>query len=392
MFLILLRSMRKYPWLRILVSALICSSVGSGLTFIMVFGELTRLNAAASSFALAFILSTSPGFLGSFAGKYLLARTEAKYCFMIAEVTGALGLVIPWYGLAHDSVTILQLAGVASSLSAGITVPAISHYTKARLDPEDIGAGALIDTLVFACQVLFGIGVGVFLYGKVQSNTYLLANLFSYVLAIVLILSLSKLKEHAENNVYARSLPEALSSRQRASLYLLPALAMTGAPAMSLLPTLIHSADGQKNTMLFLLLSRSVGQLLGPFLIKEERYKNQSSLFIITCMGAFIVCYSLVPIIPYLILSLLLVFCAHIFSNIIYSLGWYSLLTNFDNDQVAAASASSFRKQIVTGAVMSIFAGALADRIGSPLALIICSVTGLFLSSMLILYVKRQSR
>lgn len=64
MFLILLRSMRKYFWLRTLLLALVCSSVGSGLTFIMVFGELARLNAAPSSFALAFILSTSPGFWG----------------------------------------------------------------------------------------------------------------------------------------------------------------------------------------------------------------------------------------------------------------------------------------------------------------------------------------
>ncbi|HAV2138786.1 TPA: hypothetical protein JHJ70_004769 [Serratia marcescens] len=95
MFLIFLRSMRKYLWLRILVLALICSSVGYGLTFIMVFGELARLNAAPSSFALVFILSTSPGFLGSIAGRYLLARIEAKYCFMIAECIGALGLIIP---------------------------------------------------------------------------------------------------------------------------------------------------------------------------------------------------------------------------------------------------------------------------------------------------------
>lgn len=119
------------------------------------FGELARLNAAPSSFALAFILSTSPGFLGSIAGKYLLARIEAKYCFMIAECIGALGLIVPWYGLVHSSVTILQLAGVASSVSAGITIPAINHYTKAKLAPEDIGAGAVIDTLVFACRFIW---------------------------------------------------------------------------------------------------------------------------------------------------------------------------------------------------------------------------------------------
>lgn len=391
MFLILLRSLANYSWLRILVLALICSSVGSGLTFIMVFGELARLNAEPSSFALAFILSTSPGFLGSIAGKYLLTRIEAKYCFMIAECIGALGLIIPWYGLTHGSVAILQLSGVASSISAGITIPAINHYTKAKLAPEDIGAGAVIDTLVFACQVLFGIGIGAFLYGTIQSNTYLLANLLSYIIAIIFILSLPTLASYVEQNVYAQGLPKSLSPKQRASLYLLPALAITGAPAMSLLPTLVNNESEHNKTLLFLLFVRSLGQLLGPFLVKEERYKNQSPLFIIACMTAFVVFYLFVPLTPFLSISLILVFSAHVFSNIIYSLGWYSLLTNFDTAQVAAASANSYRKQIIVGAVISMMAGVLADRVGSTLALVICSITGLVLSTLLILYVKRLS-
>ncbi len=391
MFVILLRSLTNYSWLRILVLALICSSVGSGLTFIMVFGELARLNAEPSSFALAFILSTSPGFLGSIAGKSLLARIEAKYCFMIAECIGALGLIIPWYGLSQGSVAILQLAGIASSVSAGITIPAINHYTKAKLAPEDIGAGAVIDTLVFACQVLFGIGIGAFLYGTVQSNTYLLANLLSYIIAIIFIFSLPTLANYVEQNVYAQGLPKSLSAKQRASLYLLPALAITGAPAMSLLPTLVNNESEHDKTLLFLLFARSLGQLLGPFLVKEERYKNQSPLFIIACMTAFVVFYLFVPLTPFLSISLILVFCAHVFSNIIYSLGWYSLLTNFDTAQVAAASANSYRKQIIVGALVSMMAGILADRVGSTLALVICSITGLVLSTLLILYVKRQS-
>ena len=184
---------------------------------------------------------------------------------MIAECIGALGLIVPWYGLVHSSVTILQLAGVASSVSAGITIPAINHYTKAKLAPEDIGAGAVIDTLVFACQVLFGIGVGVFLYGTVQSNTYLLANLVSYIIAITFIFSLPKLANYAEQNVYAQGLPKRLSSKQRASLYLLPALAMTGAPAMSLLPTLVHSNSDQKKHCCFYCLPAVWDNFLGHF-------------------------------------------------------------------------------------------------------------------------------
>lgn len=77
---------------------------------------------------------------------------------------------------------------------------------------------------------------------------------------------------------------------------------------MSLLPTLVNSNNDPKETLLFLLFARSLGQLLGPFLVKEERYKNQSSLFIIACMTAFIVCYLFVPLTHLLGVSLLLVF------------------------------------------------------------------------------------
>ena len=390
MFSILVRSVKTYDWLRTLVLALICSSVGSGLTFIMVFAELARLHAGPSSFAIAFILSTSPGLLGSIIGKALLQQGETKYCLIAAECIGALGLLIPWYGLRHDSVAFLQLAGIASSIAAGMTLPAINHYTKAKLAPEDIGAGALIDTLVFACQVLFGIGIGAFIYGKVSSDTYLLVNLINYLLAILFIASLPRLVSFTHERGRAHCLPRQLSAKQRASLYLLPALAMTGAPAMSLLPTLIKTDNSEQETLLLLLFARSLGQLLGPFLVKEDRYKNPSALFIIGCLAAFILCYIFVPFSPLVTISLLLVFLAHIFSNIIYSIGWYSLLTHFEKHQVAAASASSYRKQIIIGAAVSIVAGWLAERIGSHSSLICCSGVGLLLSSTLILYVKRR--
>jgi len=98
-----------------------------------------------------------------------------------------------------------------------------------------------------------------------------------------------------------------------------------------------------------------------------------------------------VPLTPLLNISLLLFFSAYVFSNSIYRLGGYNFLTNLDNIQVVAASASSYRKQIIIGAVVSISAGIMADKVGSLLALFICYMTGLLLSSLLILHVKRLS-
>ncbi|QCE33660.1 MFS transporter [Acetobacteraceae bacterium] len=388
MFPILLRSIRKYAWLRGLLCALICSSIGSGLTFIMVFGALAKLKASPSSFALAFILSILPGFFGSILGKSLLEKIEAKYCFILAEAIGALGLLIPYYGLHQESVFILQLTETASSLAAGILIPSLNHYSKTKLDPQDIASASIIDTLVFTCQVLFGIGLGAFLYGKIENSTYLLTDLFSYLIAIFFLFLLPKLGNLSKENPPVESLPNSLSSRQHASLYLLPALAATSAAAMSLLPTLIHAS--QKD-LLLLLFSRSLGQLMGPFLIKEERYKNHSSFFIFICLLIFIGCYLCVPLTQSFLIALVLVFSAHIFSNIVYSLGWYSLLTNFNQQQIAAASANSYQKQIFVSAIVSLLAGILADKIGSSLSLFLCSFIGLSLSAIILFRTKNRT-
>lgn len=386
---VLLKSFSKYLWLRTLLLALICSSIGSGLTFVMVFGELARLDAAPSSFAIAFILSTSPGFIGTIVGKHLLQKLETKYCLMIGEILGAIGLSIPWFGLENNSASVLQCAGIASSLAAGITIPAINHYTKSKLDEEDIGAGALIDTLVFSCHVLFGIGIGAFIYGKICSEAFLLINLASYFIAVAVISFLPIINTHPSHNNIVEDLPVKLSSRQVSCLYLLPSLAMVGSPAMSLLPTLVGN-EAKGDTILYLLFSRGLGQLIGPFLVKEERYKNQSSSFIIACMVVFILCYLFIPLSPYLIVSLLFVFIAHVFSNIIYSMGWYNILTNFRSEHVAAASASSYKRQIMIGAVASILSGLLADRMGSSMALLLCSSIGLVLSSIILLHLNKD--
>ncbi|WP_370932031.1 MFS transporter [Bartonella sp. DGB1] len=304
--------MYKYSWLRTLILAFIFSSIGAGLTSVMVFGELIKLNANPSSFTLAFMLSITPGFIGSILGKHMLSYMEVKYCLIIAEVIGAIGLLIPWYGIFYSSATILQFSGITASFAAGILIPSINHYTKALLEEEDIGAAVVIDTIIFACHIVFGMSIGVFLYDIISNTSYLIANLIGYSLSIIFILFLPRLATLTKKEIYAKNLDKNLSSKQIASLYLMSALTIVGTPAISLLPTLVQST--KKDIILYLLLARSLGQLLGPFVVKEERYKNQTSLFIITCMAAFIICYLFIPLTTSLIILLLLFFfCSYFF-------------------------------------------------------------------------------
>lgn len=58
------------PWLMLLGISFIISSVGNGITYIVVFSELIRLAAPTTSLALAYVLSTVPGLIGSKVGEY----------------------------------------------------------------------------------------------------------------------------------------------------------------------------------------------------------------------------------------------------------------------------------------------------------------------------------
>lgn len=387
---ILLRSLSKYSWLRILLISLIASSIGTGLTFIIVFAELVKLQASPSSFAIAFILSTAPGLLGSILGQYLLKRIDPKFVIIIAEAIGMVGLLLPWYGLLDHSITTLQLAEIAASVSIGIAIPSINYYMKSLLDEEDIASGVILDNLIFACYVIFGIGLGSIIYGRIGSEKIILLDLLSYILSIVLISTMPSLSATGCQTIGIDDLPEQLTDKQYNSLLWLPCLAIIGAPAMALLPTLISTEAKGVNSILYLLFARSLGQLVGPMVIKEAHLKKQSSRMLIGCLVLFLVCYQLISIIPIGFIPWILVFVAHIFSNIVYSISWYNILTTFEKEKIAAATAVSYRKQIICGSLSSGIAGLVADKLGSQLALLICSTTALSCSLLLLAVTKRR--
>lgn len=68
----LLHALRCYAWL--LTAAFIWSSLGNGLTQVVVFGQLLQWQASAALLTLAWLLATVPGFIGSLPGETLCRR------------------------------------------------------------------------------------------------------------------------------------------------------------------------------------------------------------------------------------------------------------------------------------------------------------------------------
>ncbi len=72
----LIRALRRHRWLRLLGYAYILSSLGNGLTQIIIFGQLLHWQASPATLILVYMLSMLPGFLGSLWGESLCTRVH----------------------------------------------------------------------------------------------------------------------------------------------------------------------------------------------------------------------------------------------------------------------------------------------------------------------------
>ena len=91
----LLRALRSHRWLRLLGCAFILSSLGNGLTQVVVFGQLLRWSASPATLTLAYMLAMLPGFLGSLWGETLCRKISPMKILILTEVLGLLALAMP---------------------------------------------------------------------------------------------------------------------------------------------------------------------------------------------------------------------------------------------------------------------------------------------------------
>ncbi len=354
MFPLFLRTLRAHPWFAWLAIGMALSSIGSGLTYVVVYGELLRLHAPASSLALAFALTTLPALAGSALGERGCRRVSPATLLMLAEGIGLAGLLWTAWGLYLGSISVLQWAEAGTALAGGLTAPAFNLLIRRGLPPDRLPAATLLQNLVFAGNVLLGIGLGTLLYGRLSSSLLLAIDAGSYVLAILCFAHLGGPRQQTDQQVRDRLPWQTLSRPQQRAMLLLPALALVGAPTMALLPGLIppdHAAADTTDFVLTLLFARSLGQLFGPLVLPvrwQERGADHPWLTLV-CMAGFLACYGLLPWAGQAAPMLVLV--AHLLSNVVFSIGALALLRQFDEGEIAAATATAYRwQQLVAGA------------------------------------------
>lgn len=342
----LFHALRCHRWLRLLACAFLFTSVGNGLTQVMVFGLLLEWQAPASLLTLAYLFALLPGFLGSLVGEKFCMRFSPIGLLLLTEWLGLLALLFPLLGIQFHSMVALLAVQSTEAFLTGMSWRAGLLFRRG-LSEAELPAATCLETMIFASQVLLGTGLGMVLFHHLPALALLGIDALTFAGSLLMLrLTGSALPSLAPEQAAETERPvamrwQALGAQQKRSLLLLPALAAVGSPAMALLPALAQQIEPNDAAGLAmpLLFARSMGQLCGPLLLKREslpRYAGQNRL-LLTCLGLFLLAYGTIPLLSGM-QALGVVFVAHLASNVVFAVGTFSLLSSFQANLISSAS------------------------------------------------------
>ena len=396
----LIEALRCHRWLRLLACAFIFTSLGNGVTQVVVFGLLLAWSAPPALLTLAFLFATLPGFIGSLISEKLCARYSPISLLILTEGLGLLALLFPLLGVHYHSIPALLAVQSTEALLNGMSWPALTLLFKRGLREAELPAATCLENVIFAAQVLLGTGLGMVLFQKIAilallaiDATSFLGSLFMLWLAGRVYLA-PTLAVPTEEKAPAALRWQMLTIRQKRSLLILPALAAVGSPAMALLPAMaqqIHPQDAA-SLALPLLFARSMGQLCGPLLLKRESLTRFAARTprILLCLGIFLAAYGMLPLLSgWMACALGMIFVAHLASNVLFAAGTFAVLSSFQTTHMASASSKAWRWQTLSASLFTGIAAMAAAGFGSIQALYSVSSAALILVA-LIMYVYRE--
>ena len=376
----LIEALRGHRWLRLLACAFIFTSLGNGLTQVVVFGMLLSWSAPPALLTLAFLFATVPGFVGSLIGEKLCSRYSPISLLILTEGLGLLALLFPLFGVGYHSIAALLAVQSTEALLSGMSWPVLTLLFKRGLSEAELPAATSLETVIFASQVLLGTGLGVVLFQKTSVFTLLAIDAVSFLGSLLMLwlterqFSAPSLPSPDEETAPAALRWLTLTRRQKRSLLILPALAAVGSPAMALLPALVQQIHPQNaaGIALPLLFARSMGQLCGPMLLKRDSLARFAAHTprIIVCLGIFLAAYGMLPFLSgWVACALGMIFIAHLASNVLFAAGTFVVLSSFDATQTASASGKAWRWQTLSASLFTGIAAMVATGFGSVQAL-----------------------
>ncbi|MEQ5056176.1 MFS transporter, partial [Klebsiella michiganensis] len=145
----LIGALRNHRWLRFLGVAYILSSLGKGLTQVIIFGQLLHWHASPATLTIVYMLSMLPSFIGSIWGERLCKKTSPLRILIFTEISGLLALVFPLYGSLYHNVPALLVVQCIEALLSGISYPALTLLFKRGLRRDELPAATAMETIIF---------------------------------------------------------------------------------------------------------------------------------------------------------------------------------------------------------------------------------------------------
>ena len=396
----LIEALRCHRWLRLLACAFIFTSLGNGVTQVVVFGLLLAWSAPPALLTLAFLFATLPGFIGSLISEKLCVRYSPIPLLILTEGLGLLALLFPLLGVHYHSIPALLAVQSTEALLNGMSWPALTLLFKRGLREAELPAATCLENVIFAAQVLLGTGLGMVLFQKIAILALLAIDAISFLGSLFMLWLAGRvflaptLAVPTEEKAPAALRWQMLTIRQKRSLLILPALAAVGSPAMALLPAMaqqIHPQDAA-SLALPLLFARSMGQLCGPLLLKRDSLTRFAARTprILLCLGIFLAAYGMLPLLSgWMACALGMIFVAHLASNVLFAAGTFAVLSSFQTTHMASASSKVWRWQTLSASLFTGIAAMAAAGFGSIQALYSVSSAALILVA-LIMYVYRE--
>lgn len=396
----LIEALRCHRWLRLLACAFIFTSLGNGVTQVVVFGLLLSWSAPPALLTLAFLFATLPGFIGSLISEKLCVRYSPIPLLILTEGLGLLALLFPLLGVHYHSIPALLAVQSTEALLSGMSWPALTLLFKRGLREAELPAATCLENVIFAAQVLLGTGLGMVLFQKIAILALLAIDAISFLGSLFMLWLAGRvflaptLAVPTEEKAPAALRWQMLTIRQKRSLLILPALAAVGSPAMALLPAMAQQTHPQDAASLALplLFARSMGQLCGPLLLKRDSLTRFAARTprILLCLGIFLAAYGMLPLLSgWMACALGMIFVAHLASNVLFAVGTFAVLSSFQTTHMASASSKAWRWQTLSASLFTGIAAMAAAGFGSIQALYSVSSAALILVA-LIMYVYRE--
>ncbi|MEJ2017347.1 MAG: hypothetical protein P8X51_03340 [Maritimibacter sp.] len=378
---------RRHPSYAILTFAQTLSIIGSALTTLVVYSVIEGRDTSVMTYAMVYVFSVTPGVVIAHFSHLYRHWFSIGGALITSTVFSAFALSLTWLGYRSDILGLLLCSELGLSLVAGFLAAYNSLYDKMNFAEEELEALTSVDTITFGAQTILGLMLGTFLLVVIDPLALIEVDAVTFLLALAIFVSLNALYRpklaHRPPRQEAPTAIKDLTELQRRLFWIGPILAAFGGSLMALGPAMIdakgfgqYPAFTTLSPVLLFLVVRALGQLTGPVIARRfdlERLAEQSYLLPVSLI---IYCglYGIIWRSGSVFVTYGTTFAAHIVSNIVFIVAYYSNLKFFSSEQISSVSSKAYVYGTLLGTASSIVGSLIADTFGFEVFFVVLGV------------------